>query len=100
MIRGKVKETSHCTVRVADEIYKRGDMYFVGKSIRVLKSKTNYDFLREEVMSVGVADALENIVNLHLCAAGLYELVATNVSHDEYGQVDDWTLMLTPCKES
>lgn len=92
----KAKVPNHCTVRIADEMYKRGNTYFVGKSVRVLKSQTNYDYLAEEVMNVGVTEALENVVNLHLCAAGLYELTATRVSYDEYGHIEDWTLTLIP----
>lgn len=84
-----------CVVRVQDECYRRGDSYFLGKSIRVIKRLTQHDVLADEVDSVGVKDGLENILNLADCRPGLYEMVMCNHSRDiESGYLDAWSWKL------
>jgi len=95
-----MKKFKRCVVRVQSETYKRGDSYFIGKSIRVIKRHTEFDILYEEVNNIGISDALENISNLDSVGSGLYELVPHNISYDcETGYVDDMELILTPYKE-
>ncbi len=86
-----------CVVKVETEAYKRGDKYFFGKSLRVVKTKSTFDLLEEEVSNVGIVDALEYILNLDQCEAGLYYLTTCNISTDwETGCVDGWDLKLVP----
>lgn len=84
-----------CVVRVQDQAYRRGDTYFCGKSVRVIKRETEHDVLADEVDGIGIADALSNIVNLHECRAGLYQMVLCNKSYDiESGLLDGWSWKL------
>lgn len=84
-----------CTVRVQDFAYKRGDTYYSGKSLRVLKSQSTMDFITEEVDAVGLDDALGNIINLTSVPSGIYSLVYNVNGYDiESGYPDDWTLEL------
>lgn len=89
-----------CIVRVGTEGFKRGDTYFYGRTLRVLKSKTDFDAIHEESQNIGVQEALENIVNLQSVEDGLYRLVMYNLSHDwESGHIDDWNLKLIKYEE-
>lgn len=89
--------TPICVVKLEVEAYKRGDKYFFGKSLRVVKTKSTFDLLAEEVSNVGIVDALEYILNLDKCDAGLYYLTTCNISRDwETGCVDGWNLKLIP----
>lgn len=84
-----------CIVRVGTESYKRGDVYFHGRTLRVMKKSTNYDLLSDEVDAVGVHEALGGIINLHSVEDGLYVVGVTNISHDwESGVIDGWELKL------
>lgn len=95
--QNKPKDDLKCVVRVQTEAYKRGNTYFYGKSIRVLKGKTTFDFLHEESQAIGIQDALENILNLDELSNGVYEFVIANQSYDiESGYLDDWGLRLIP----
>lgn len=90
-----------CVVKLETEAYKRGNKYFYGKSIRVIKSKTTFDLLEEEVQNIGIVEGIENIINLHECDTGMYWLAACNISRDiESGYIDDWNLKLVPYKEN
>jgi hypothetical protein len=86
-----------CVVKVETEAYKRGNKYFYGKTLRVIKSKSTFDLLEEEVSNVGIMDTLEYILNLDQCETGLYYLVTCNHSFDiESGHVDGYDLRLEP----
>lgn len=90
-----MKVKPKCVVRVQTEAYKKGDTYFYGKSIRVLKRKTEFDFIAEEVNNIDIIDALENIINLNDVTNGLYEVVIASQSYDiESGYLDDWSFKL------
>ena len=90
-------EKVKCVVRVQTEAYKKGDTYFYGKSIRVLKRKTTYDFVKDEVDNIGIIDGLENIINLSGVHNGVYEVVVAHESYDfESGYLDDWSFKLVP----
>lgn len=90
-----------CVVRVGTSGYKRGDTYFYGRTLRVLQSKTTFDYLKDEAESVGVEDGISNITNLDRVEDGLYDLVMTNISRDyESGYADDWSYTLYPHKET
>lgn len=43
-----------CIVKIKTEAFKRGDSYFYGKSIRVIKRLTTFDILKEESDMVGI----------------------------------------------
>lgn len=89
-----------CVVRVQTEAFKRGDTYFYGKSVRVLKKLTGYDLIHEEVGNIGIQEALENILNLGEVQNGVYELVIGHRSYDiETGYLDDWDFRLIPYVE-
>lgn len=91
------KQKNICVVRVQTEGYKKGDTYFYGKSVRVLKRKTTFDLIHEEVSNIGVIDGLENIINLVNISDGLYEVVVAHESYDcETGYLDDWSFKLVP----
>lgn len=84
-------------VKVTTEAYQRGDSYLIGKTLRTLKKKSNYDFLKDECDGCGVFDALARIVNLHKVDDGEYLLVTCNECTDyETGYLDDWDLKLVP----
>lgn len=86
-----------CVVKVGTEAYKRGDTYFYGKTLRILKKLTTLDLVAEECMNIGIQEGLENILNLRNCDDGVYNLIVTNISKDyESGYVDDWDLKLFP----
>lgn len=90
----------NCIVRIGTEAFKRGDTYLYGRTLRVLKSKTDFDAIHEESQNIGVQEALENIVNLQSVEDGLYSLVMCNLSHDwESGYIDDWNLKLIKYEE-
>lgn len=94
-------EKVKCVVRVQTEAYKKGDTYFYGKSIRVLKRKTTYDFVKDEVDNIGTIDGLENIINLNDVSNGVYEVVVDHESYDiETGYLDDWNFKLIPYEEN
>ena len=91
----------NCVVRVQTEAFKRGDSYFYGKSIRVLKKLTEYDVLHEECQAVGVQEGLENLININIVDDGLYQIVIGHASYDcETGYLDDWDLKLIPYVEA
>lgn len=96
----KQEDKLKCVVRVQTESYKRGNTYFYGKSLRVIKGKTTYDLIHEEAQAIGLQDALENILNLNELENGLYEFVIANRCYDvESGYLDDWDWRLVPYKE-
>ena len=66
-----------CIVRVQEEAYLRGNTYFYGKSLRVIKRLTTFDIIAEEVHSVGMDEAMRNILNVFDVDDGLYEIVVT-----------------------
>lgn len=89
------KQKNVCVVRVQTEAFKRGDTYFYGKSVRVLKKLTSYDLIHEEVGNIGIQEALENILNLGEVQNGIYELVIGHRSYDiETGYLDGWDFRL------
>lgn len=89
-----------CVVKVGSESFKKADTYYHARTLRVLKRKTNYDILDDEVQSVGVFDALSGILNLISVGDGIYELRAVNISRcHETGHTDGWDLKLYPYEE-
>ena len=86
-------------VRVSTEAYQRGDTYFLGKSIRVLKRRSEgvYDYLREDIQCNGVEYSL-SCINLLYKEDGLYE-VTCDYDEDPCGMGDEVFLNLTPLKE-
>ncbi|ANA49309.1 hypothetical protein PMW_184 [Pseudomonas phage phiPMW] len=89
-----------CVVRVGTAGYRRGDTYFIGRTLRTLKSKTTWDYLADEEQAVGVEDGLMNITNLDRVEDGLYDIVMTNIDRDyESGYIDGWSYTLYPHKE-
>lgn len=90
-----------CIIRVATEAFKRGDTYFYGRTIRVMKKISEFNYLDEDCKQVGVLEAIENILNINTVEDGLYRLEMCNVSKDhETGWVDDFNFKLTPHQES
>lgn len=86
-----------CVVRMGTEAFKRGDTYFYGRTIRVIKKKTEVDYLHEDCQNVGIQEAIENILNIHIVKDGIYQLVFCNVSKDcETGYIDDFNFKLLP----
>jgi hypothetical protein len=89
-----------CAVRVGTEAFKRGDTYFYGRTIRVIKKKTEVDYLYDDCQQVGTQEAIENILNINTVKDGLYQLVFCNVSKDcETGYIDDFNFKLVPYEE-
>jgi hypothetical protein len=89
-----------CVVRVGTEAFKRGDTYFYGRTIRVIKKKTDVDYLHDDCQQVGTQEAIENILNIHTVEDGIHQLVMCNVSKDwETGYVDDFNFKLVPFEE-
>lgn len=85
----------NCVVMVGTEAFKRGSTYHFSRTLRVLKSETNYDILEDVAQSVGVQEALESIVNIHDVPDGKYLLTVCNVSRDwETNIIDDYDLKL------
>lgn len=92
--------TKTCVVRVGTEGFKRGDTYFYGRTIRVIKRKTEYDLLHNDCQNVGIQEAIENIVNINKVDDGLYQLIMVNVSKDyETGHIDDFNFNLVKYEE-
>lgn len=93
-----MKEDITCIVKIKTEAFKRGDSYFYGKSIRVIKRLTTFDLLSEESGMIGIQEALENILNINeTLKNGYYELVVCHKSFDiESGYLDDWNFKLIP----
>ena len=90
-----------CVVRVQEEAYLRGNTYFYGKSLRVVKRLTTFNIIAEEAQNVGMDEAMRNILNVFDVDNGLYEIVVTNQSYDiESGYLDDWSWKLIPYEES
>lgn len=86
-----------CVVRLKTEFFQRGNSFNQQKSVRVLKKQTTFDLLAEEASSVGVEEALQNILNLNECEDGVYHLVVCNELRDiETGYIDDWNFELIP----
>lgn len=89
-----------CIVRVGTSGYKRGDTYFYGRTIRVLQSKSTYDYMADEAQAVGVEDGAALIVNIDKVPDGLYRMEMSNVGYDyESGYADDWEYTLYPYEE-
>lgn len=87
--------TKLCVVRVGTEGFKRGDTYFYGRTIRVIRRKTKYDLLHDDCQQVGIQEAIENILNINSVEDGLYQLLMCNISKDcETGYIDDFNLKL------
>lgn len=87
-----------CVVRVGTEAYKKGDTYFHGRTVRVMKKLTDYNLLSDEADAVGTLEALEGITNLHSVEDGLYIIAVCNPSYDwESGIIDGYDLKFTPC---
>lgn len=85
----------NCVVMVGTEAFKRGNTYHFSRTLRVLKSETDYDILEDVAQSVGVQEAIESIVNLHDVPDGKYLLIVCNVSRDrETNIIDDYDLKL------
>ena len=90
----------NCVVKVQTEAYKRGETYFYGKSLRVIKRLTDLDVISEDVSNIGTKEALENILNLSNLKDGTYCVVVVNRSYDiESGYLDGWNWGLVPYKE-
>lgn len=84
-----------CVVRVREECYKRGDSYFLGKSVRVIKHLSTIDIMRDEVNNIGIDEAMNSITNLHEVSDGLYMVVFTDRTYDfESGAIDGYNLKL------
>lgn len=80
-----------CVVKLVTESFIRGDIYFHGKVLRVMKRLTTYDLLGDTVNSC------ISIIKVNDVPDGLYKLVACNLSRDwESGMIDDWDLKLVP----
>lgn len=89
-----------CVVRVGTESFKRGDTYFYGRTIRVIKKKTEVDYLSDDCQQVGTQEAIENILNINTVEDGIYQLVFCNVSKDyETGYIDDFNFKLVSFEE-
>lgn len=96
-----MKDDLICIVKVSTEAFERGGTYFYGKSLRLLKRLSNYDLLKEECDNIGIADALEQILNLNSVKDGKYQLIGCNISRDiESGYIDDWDLQLIKYEET
>lgn len=91
---------NRCVVSVGTEAFKRGNAYFYGRTLRVIKSLTTYNLLEEECLSVGTQDGLENILNLETVEDGRYTLEVVNISRDWAGYTDDWDIKLVPFEEA
>lgn len=92
--------TKICVVRVGTEGFKRGDTYFYGRTIRVIKRKTEYDLLHDYCQQVGIQEAIENILNINSVEDGLYQLLMCNISKDyETGYIDDFNFKLVKYEE-
>jgi hypothetical protein len=73
----KGKEPEHlCVVRLSTERFNRGDSYFTGKSLRVMKRLSRgYNMLKEEVDLLGVYDFFSDIESdMNKLPDGLYVL--------------------------
>lgn len=92
---------NRCVVSVGTEAFKRGNTYFYGRTLRVIKSLTTYNLLEEECQSVGTQDGLENILNLQTVEDGRYSVEVVNISRDwETGHTDGWDIKLVPFEEA
>lgn len=89
-----------CVVRVGTAGYRRGDTYFIGRTLRTLKSKTTWDYLADEEQAIGIEEGFSLITNLDKVPDGLYHMQMTNIGYDhESGYADDWEYTLYPYKE-
>lgn len=90
-----------CIVKLGTEAYKRGGVYFHGRTIRVLRKQTTYDLLADEVDNIGLYDAIESIINLNDVEDGVYQLMHANIGTDwETGWVESWDLKLVPYEKA
>lgn len=99
----KSKKSEHlCVVKLSTERYQRGDTYFSGKSLRVMKRLSRgYNMLREEACLLGVYDFFSDIdVDIHKLPDGLYVLKYSSFWTDwETGHSEAEGYTLTPYVE-
>jgi hypothetical protein len=81
-------------VKLTTSIFKQGERYVYQKTITPLKRKSTLSF--EDVVC-DIDYDLNELLNANEQPDGLYELTATNISHNyESGMVDGWDLILKP----
>lgn len=92
-----------CVVKIKTESFKRGDAYFKGKSLRVLKRKSKgpiLDCFLEDINCTSVDWVMFKIVNFSQVPNGLYQLIIVNEYRDyETGYVEDWNYKLISFSE-
>lgn len=99
LFKSKEQPKHLCVVKLTTESFKRGDTYFSGKSLRVMKRLSRgYDMLKEEVLLLGVYDFFDSIeLDISELDDGLYVLDYSSFWTDwETGHSEPEGYKLTP----